>query len=118
MTRLRRPIYSVSEQSSLIIAEAANTAKFIGKFDKVFNVFNSRTFSSKAELNHAITNTSGHVEFLKEFLEWLKPLVPRILLLTDTFEEYAMPMFEQLRRALLYVFEKSFRAVSNLKNLS
>ncbi|CAJ1354552.1 unnamed protein product [Effrenium voratum] len=32
----------------------------------------------------------------KEFLDWLKPLVPRILLLTDTFEEYAMPMFEQL----------------------
>lgn len=32
----------------------------------------------------------------REFLEWLKPLVPRILLLTDTFEEYAMPMFEQL----------------------
>lgn len=32
----------------------------------------------------------------KEFLEWLRPIVPRILLLTDTFEEYAMPMFEQL----------------------
>ena len=32
----------------------------------------------------------------REFLEWLKPLVPRVLLLTDTFEEYAMPMFEQL----------------------
>jgi len=32
----------------------------------------------------------------REFLDWLKPLVPRILLLTDTFEEYAMPMFEQL----------------------
>jgi len=31
-----------------------------------------------------------------EFLQWLKPLVPRILLLTDTFEEYALPMFEQL----------------------
>lgn len=31
-----------------------------------------------------------------EFLEWLKPIVPRILLLTDTFEEYAMPMFEKL----------------------
>ncbi|CAE7909692.1 thrH, partial [Symbiodinium sp. KB8] len=28
----------------------------------------------------------------REFLDWLKPLVPRILLLTDTFEEYAMPM--------------------------
>jgi len=31
-----------------------------------------------------------------EFLEWLRPIVPRILLLTDTFEEYAMPMFEKL----------------------
>jgi len=36
------------------------------------------------------------LEGAREFLEWLKPLVPRILLLTDTFEEYAMPMFEQL----------------------
>lgn len=32
----------------------------------------------------------------KEFLKWLKSVVPRILLLTDTFEEYAMPMFEKL----------------------
>jgi phosphoserine/homoserine phosphotransferase len=32
----------------------------------------------------------------KEFLKWLRSAVPRVLLLTDTFEEYAMPMFEQL----------------------
>jgi len=32
----------------------------------------------------------------KEFLEWLKSIVPRVLLLTDTFEEYAMPMFEKI----------------------
>merc|ERR1719498_1833550 len=32
----------------------------------------------------------------KEFLTWLKSAVPRVLLLTDTFEEYALPMFEQL----------------------
>merc|ERR1719281_288998 len=32
----------------------------------------------------------------KEFLKWLQSLVPRVLLLTDTFEEYAMPMFEKL----------------------
>jgi len=32
----------------------------------------------------------------KQFLTWLKTVVPRILLLTDTFEEYAMPMFEML----------------------
>merc|ERR1719313_2412600 len=32
----------------------------------------------------------------KNFLQWLKSVVPRVLLLTDTFEEYAMPMFEKL----------------------
>jgi len=31
-----------------------------------------------------------------EFLQWLESVVPRVLLLTDTFEEYAMPMFEAL----------------------
>jgi phosphoserine/homoserine phosphotransferase len=31
-----------------------------------------------------------------DFLTWLKSTIPRILLLTDTFEEYAMPMFEML----------------------
>merc|ERR1719362_2678851 len=32
----------------------------------------------------------------KEFLEWLKKVVPRVVLLTDTFEEYAMPLFDKL----------------------
>jgi len=31
-----------------------------------------------------------------EFLKWLKSVVPRVLLLTDTFEEYAMPLFDKL----------------------
>merc|ERR1711957_872240 len=31
-----------------------------------------------------------------EFLKWLKSIVPRVLLLTDTFEEYAMPLFDKL----------------------
>jgi len=31
-----------------------------------------------------------------EFLAWLRKTVPRVLLLTDTFEEYAMPLFEKL----------------------
>jgi phosphoserine/homoserine phosphotransferase len=31
-----------------------------------------------------------------EFLGWLKSVMPRVLLLTDTFEEYAMPIFEKL----------------------
>merc|ERR1719424_1275855 len=32
----------------------------------------------------------------RDFLTWLNKTVPRVLLLTDTFEEYAMPMFEKL----------------------
>jgi len=32
----------------------------------------------------------------KEFLKWLTSTLPRVLLLTDTFEEYAMPMFEKM----------------------
>lgn len=31
-----------------------------------------------------------------EFLAWLQKAVPRVLLLTDTFEDYAMPLFEKL----------------------
>merc|ERR1719310_1446590 len=31
-----------------------------------------------------------------EFLAWLRSTVPRVLLLTDTFEEYALPIFEKL----------------------
>jgi len=32
----------------------------------------------------------------KEFLSWLKKVLPRVVLLTDTFEEYAMPLFDKL----------------------
>mmetsp|Transcript_161053 Transcript_161053/g.296976 ORF Transcript_161053/g.296976 Transcript_161053/m.296976 type:complete len:936 (+) Transcript_161053:97-2904(+) len=32
----------------------------------------------------------------KDFLKWLRELVPRVVLLTDTFEEYAMPLFDKL----------------------
>lgn len=31
-----------------------------------------------------------------DFLEWMSELCPRILLLTDTFENYAIPMFEKM----------------------
>jgi len=31
-----------------------------------------------------------------EFLQWLKPVVPRCFMITDSFEEYAKPVFEKL----------------------
>lgn len=50
----------------------------------------------KLEDMKAVVEDLQPLEGAKEFLEWLKPIVPRVLLLTDTFEEYAMPMFEKL----------------------
>lgn len=35
-------------------------------------------------------------EGAKDFLQWLKPVVPRSFLITDSFEEYAKPVFEKL----------------------
>merc|ERR1712151_1415429 len=32
----------------------------------------------------------------QEFLQWLRPIVPRSFMLTDTFEEYARPVFAKL----------------------
>ena len=37
-----------------------------------------------------------------EFLEWLKPILPRTFMLTDTFEEYALPIFDQLRHPMVF----------------
>merc|ERR1712019_332897 len=38
----------------------------------------------------------------KEFLEWLKPIVPRAFLLTDSFEEYALPIFQKLGHPMVF----------------
>jgi len=38
----------------------------------------------------------------KEFLEWLKPILPRAFLLTDSFEEYALPIFDQLGHPMVF----------------
>ncbi len=36
------------------------------------------------------------LEGAKDLLQWLYPRCPRIIILTDTFENYAQPMFEKL----------------------
>jgi phosphoserine/homoserine phosphotransferase len=36
------------------------------------------------------------LEGAKELLQWLYPKCPRIIILTDTFENYAQPMFDKL----------------------
>jgi len=38
----------------------------------------------------------------KDFLEWLKPYVPRTVLITDGFEEYANPIFDKLGHPMVF----------------
>merc|ERR1719373_713088 len=37
-----------------------------------------------------------------EFLEWLKPIVPRTFMITDGFEEYALPIFDKLGHPMVF----------------
>jgi len=36
------------------------------------------------------------------FLEWLKPIVPRSFIISDTFEEYAVSIFEKLGHPMVF----------------
>merc|ERR1719213_940255 len=38
----------------------------------------------------------------KEFVKWLKPIVPRTFMLTDGFEEYALPIFDKLGHPMVF----------------
>jgi phosphoserine/homoserine phosphotransferase len=38
----------------------------------------------------------------KEFVQWLKPIVPRSFMLTDGFEEYALPIFDKLGHPMVF----------------
>lgn len=37
-----------------------------------------------------------------DFLEWLKPIVPRTFMITDGFEEYALPIFDKLGHPMVF----------------
>ena len=51
---------------------ASETAKFIDKFDQLFNAFNSVSLSSPQQYRHAITATSKHVDFLQNALSFVR----------------------------------------------
>ena len=52
--------------------EAEPTAIFIDHFDKLFNVFNSKSLKSKQPMAHALSEKTNHVSFLKESLDYLE----------------------------------------------
>ena len=52
-------------------ASASKTAKFIDKFDKLFNAFNSISLTSSQPFRHALSNTSQHLDFLQNSLTFL-----------------------------------------------
>ena len=59
-------------QFKVLPEEAKETAKFIEHFDQLFNTFNSGSMTSTQKMRHAITDSSGHVPFLEETLDWLE----------------------------------------------
>ena len=52
--------------------EADQTAIFIDHFDKLFNVFNSKSLKSKQPMAHALSDKTSHVSFLRESLNFLE----------------------------------------------
>merc|ERR1712129_349213 len=37
-----------------------------------------------------------------DFLTWLKPIVPRSFMISDSFEEFAMPIFQKLGHPMVF----------------
>ena len=58
----------------VIAQEAAHTATFIEHFDQLFNAFNSCRLGSKAVMRHALSETSGHKDFLTNSQAWLSTI--------------------------------------------
>ena len=52
---------------------------FIKHFDKLFNCFNSRHFSSRQPLGIPLSANSGHLKFLDDSLDWLETITHRQL---------------------------------------
>lgn len=55
----------------LLSGIAAETADFIIKIDSLFDSFNSRTLKAKKKYLCAATQTSGHIEFWREMLDFV-----------------------------------------------
>jgi len=44
----------------------------------------------------------GPLPGAKDFLTWLKPFVPRCFMISDSFEEFAMPVFQKLGHPMVF----------------
>ena len=63
-----------AKYNNIFPEEATHTAEFIDMMDKLFNTFNSRHVSSAAQMQHGLSASSGHLEFLCEALVWVKSI--------------------------------------------
>ena len=70
--------HSVAKGMSLLVQlkvfseEIKPTADFAENFDQLFNAFNSGSIKSSHAMRHAVSESSGHSEFLREKLAWLE----------------------------------------------
>ena len=54
--------------------EAEATAKFLEFLDQSLNAFSSNSIHSKQKFGHAMSSTSGHIEFLSSAMDFLNDL--------------------------------------------
>ena len=74
--------HSVASGIALLVSSgifgqnALPTAHFLENFDQLFNTFNSGNLLSRQKMGHALSERSGHQEFLQSSLEWLQTVRP------------------------------------------
>lgn len=59
---------------AFLVEEAKYTAAFVEHMDQLFNALNSSSLTSIASMRHAITESSGHIDFLKSSFVWIKSI--------------------------------------------
>ena len=55
-------------------AEAAYTAEFVQRIDKLFDSFNCRSFKEKKKIQRPLSKNSEHLQFYNECIPWLKSI--------------------------------------------
>merc|ERR1712224_967215 len=80
------------------IEELKATTSSVADYERLMQTRAEAMRKNGIKLNKLLLAMKGIEPFpgSKEFLQWLKPVVPRTFMITDSFEEYAKTVFEKL----------------------
>ncbi len=72
---LSRSVAAALETHSKVLGvNSKDTAEFISKFNNIFDAVNSSSLSNSNKMRTALSETSGHIEFLTNSVQWIKEL--------------------------------------------